>query len=83
MTTDDLNLGDSWRLEWDAYTNVLGSLGLKLSGDPDVLLWSYNKSNGQVTTNLAYDFIDASTWVPNNCWHWSDLWKGNGPLKIK
>ena len=45
--------------------------------------WSYNKTNGQVTARLAYNYIVVSTWDKTQVWHWKDLWKWRIPLKIK
>ena len=46
FSADDLEFGGSWKVEWDAYTSSMWSLGLKLSNGPDVLKWSFNKADG-------------------------------------
>ena len=61
LSVEDIELGVSWKEEWDSYTASLRSIGLNLTNDPDALCWSYNKTDGQVTTRSTYHYIDVST----------------------
>ena len=57
LSAEELELGGAWKKEWDLYIHSLKSLGIKLNAKEDAWAWSFNESNGQVTTQLAYKYI--------------------------
>lgn len=49
----NLGLDGPWKAEWDLFTAVLRTTGIKLNNENDTLIWSYNKNDGQVTAPLG------------------------------
>ena len=54
LSVEELELGGDWKKEWDTYIHSLISLGIKLNSKEDAWVWSFNESNGHVSTKLAY-----------------------------
>jgi len=67
LTAEDLGLKGSIADEWKAHIDGLRIAGIRLTEDEDKLIWSWNKSNGQLNAKSAYDAISiiSSDYVGN------------------
>ena len=57
ISTDELELGGSWKVSWSNYIKGLLHAGIWISPHPNKLVWIFNKSTGKVRANLMYDLI--------------------------
>ena len=53
----DLELPGDLAEEWSCFILAINTAGIRLTEDPDSLVWSFNKLNGMVTTKEAYSYI--------------------------
>ena len=49
--------------------------GIRLRNEEDKIMWSWNKTNGQITAREAYSSIVQVFFVCNIKWWSSKLWK--------
>ena len=56
-TADELLLDGEWKEIWNMYTRELELNGIRLSADSDTLLWDFNKKDGSISVEKAYDYI--------------------------
>ena len=83
LDAKDMGLNDIWVVQWETFTDKLNSAGIKLNSEIDTLVWTENKTNGIITTKLAFEYIIRNgTNSEQRCWYnW--LWKWNIAQKLK
>ena len=64
FTTDDLDLGGTFKSIWTEYVEGLSGAGIRLTDCPDELVWVYNKKSGSISARNAYDCIVRSSSPP-------------------
>jgi hypothetical protein len=52
--SQQLGLTDGLKTEWENFVTILKSSGINLKNTNDKIIWSWNRSIGEVTANLAY-----------------------------
>ena len=57
FTTEELDLCDVWRCQWDIYIRGLRYNRINLRGESDTLLWSYGTYAGPITAACSYDSL--------------------------
>lgn len=68
--THSLDLNSQYVTEWDNYTKSLRRSGIYLDAREDHLLWSWNTSNGVLSSKLAYEsIIYESHNIVQNWWY--------------
>ena len=82
FTADDLDLGGSYKLIWNAYVEGLAGAGIRFSNCPDEIVWVYNKKSGSISTRNVYDCIVRSSLLPVPNPVDSYLWNKALPNKI-
>jgi hypothetical protein len=45
------------KIEWENFVTILKSSGIHLKNTNDKIVWTWNRSTGEVTANLAYQSI--------------------------
>ena len=56
-TADDLYLEGEWKIVWNTFIKGLNLCGIRLTSEPDSLIWDYNKLNGMITAEKMYECI--------------------------
>ena len=59
-TADELLLDGEWKDIWNRFIRCLVRNGIRLSNDPDYLLWEFNKKDGKLSVAKAYECIVKS-----------------------
>ena len=81
-TADELLLAGEWKSIWNRFISHLVLSGIRLTNDPDTLLWDFNKKDGKLTAAKAYECIVKSHCpVPGNRLYTS-LWSSSLLRKI-
>ena len=60
LFAEELDLEGEWRVLWNNYIGGLSHGCIRLSDRQNSLVWMYNKHLGQVTAQLAYEYIASS-----------------------
>ena len=83
LDAKDMGLNDIWVVQWETFTDKLNSGRIELNSEIDTLVWTENKTNGIITTKLAYEYIIRNGInSEQRCWYnW--LWKWNIAQKLK
>ena len=82
LTADDLDLGGSYKITWNAYIEGLSGAGICLTNRLDELVWDYKKKSGSITAKNAYECIVFSLSPPAANLADSLLWTKALPNKI-
>ena len=81
-TAEDLYLNGDWKYVWNLFISCLNLNGIRLSTEPDSLIWEYNKLNGVITAATVYDCIVNTHLHDLGCQLFSHLWSCPLPRKI-
>jgi len=69
-------------MKWEVFTQNLRNSGIRLSNAKDKLSWSWNRSTGKITANLAYQCIlYTNKMVVEKWWH-KAIWMVKVTVKI-
>ena len=81
QNVETLASSKEYGVEWDEYIMGLRKKGISLSNEEDMIIWTWNKHSGTITTKQAY----YSLWVGITCdrqWWFMYIWKLQVPLKL-
>jgi hypothetical protein len=80
LSTQELGLNDEMSQGWESFLTELRRAHIRLSGDPNDLVWEMNKTGGDYTAKLNY--LSLQSLNPAEIrWWWSKLWKVKAPPK--
>ena len=71
-----------WKILWNNYIAGLSHGCIRLSDRQDSLVWMHNRHLGQLTTQLAYEYIASSHCQDTPEKILVTIWKFNLPLKV-
>ena len=82
FTAEELYLEGDWKNVWNSFIRCLILNGIRLSSEPDSLIWEYNKINGLISADKVYECI-VNTYQPDpGCRLFTSLWSSLLPRKI-
>lgn len=79
----ELGIIGELQAEWESYIIGLKHYGSQLTRVEDILQWSWNDINGEVTSNMVYDALLFDKSFGQKKWWYYGFWKWHLPLKIK
>lgn len=82
LCANDIGLSGNSGKEWDHYFHLLAHAGIRLRDQSDSIVWNWNESDGQITTQLVYESIIQQHLPPVGRWWFGRLWKWKAPLKV-
>jgi hypothetical protein len=82
LNSFQLNLSGDMSNEWNNFITVLKSSGVSLNQSNDKLVWSWNREDGSVSADLAYQCIAFNSHNGDYKWWFKSIWKVKIPSKI-
>jgi hypothetical protein len=82
LESSQLGLSDRLKTEWEKFVTILKCSGIHLKNTNDKIVWTWNRSTGEVTTNLAYQSILYLNQMEERRWWYKSIWKVNIPVKM-
>ena len=81
-TAEELLLAGEWKDIWNSFVRHLVQNGIRLTDEPDSLLWEFNKKDGKLSAAKAYECIVRSHNPVLGSPLYTSLWSKSLPCKI-
>jgi hypothetical protein len=82
LKSNQIGFSDEHKTKWDNFVSILNSSDILLKNSNDKLVWSWNRSTGAVTANLAYQSILYLNNMEERKWWYKAIWDLNIPIKL-
>ena len=80
-TSEDLCIAGEWKHAWDNFTKGLEMGRIRLSTQPNSLVWVHDRSVGTISSKTVYDYIVQSSQPPTGNSLQALIWSGTLPTK--